>query len=466
MADFTYPRQVRLIKCALLAPGLRQRGATPDDSRQLDVYGFDIVTYVQRIDIYESIFDNTLSGSITLLENIGLTELLPIVGVETLSIVFSVEDSNGDTKTFQRSFRITKVHDATFPRHEWRLYTMEFVTNEFIISMSRRICRPFKGQTCQQHVNDILKNDLKVKDDRIITNEPTFDKVNVLVPNYAPLKAINYFTILSQTESKESNFLFFETLDGFHFTSIRKLIADATGELKKFEANPGLISGAPIVADDVVRNSVLRIQQEQTFDLLHDIADGTLRARMVHFDILARKQEHSDDSRYSDTFNTTTHLDKYPVYPKNFERSIGKDVRLFTVPSNAWTANSSYLKAKQEDTTEQRLRESIVLRNRQLREIRHIQTLVDAPGQPDLRAGSVVIVNYPSTRALRNADVSINVPVLSDGTPYHSGKHLVTSVHHILASIGGDRMDYRMNMRVCRDSLGAPLIGTSSTKDT
>ena len=111
-----------------------------------------------------------------------------------------------------------------------------------------------------------------------------------------------------------------------------------------------------------------------------------------------------------------------------------------------------------------RWHEAVVLRNRQLREIRHLQSLIDLPGQPDLRAGSVVIVNYPSTRILEGRNVTINTPTYSEGTPYHSGKHVVSSVHHILASQGGESMEYRMNIRVCKDSLGAPLIGTSNEK--
>lgn len=461
----TKPRQVRLLKCAILAPGLYMRGATEDDKRTVREYGLDLLPFVQRIDIFENIFQPTISGSITLLENVGLVEYIPIVGVETLAIAFSVEDSDGNAKTFKRAFRISKVHDTSFPKHDWRLYTMEFVTNEFVTSVSHRVCRAFKSMTCQQAVEGILTDYFKLDKKQIVTNEPTFDKINVTIPNYSPLKAINYFTVLAQTKDKrESNFVFFETLDGFHFTSIAKLIKDAPKEPRVYEANPGVITGADQVADSIYRNSLLRVEQSQAFDLLADIASGTLRSQMVHFDWLARKQEHAEDSRYSKTFKDTTHLDEYPVYPNNFEYAVGKNVRLFTIPSNAWSSQSPYIKGKGDSPVEERLRESIVLRNRQLREIQHVQTVLDVPGAPDVRAGSVIIINYPSTRPLENADVPINVPVKSQGTPYHSGKHLVTSVHHILATIDGGQMEYRMNMRACRDSLGAPLVGTSKTE--
>jgi hypothetical protein len=456
MSQLTAPRQVRLLKCALLTPGLSARG-TGDDVSLLQDYGFNIMPYIQRIDVFEGIFDNTISGSITLLENIGLVEYLPIVGVETLIVSFSVDGEDGTVKTFQRAFRITKVHKGTYPKHEWRLFTMEFVTNEFVTSMSRRICRPFTGVTCQRAVEDILKKDFGVDPSKMVTNEPTYDVISVLVPNYSPLKAINFFTALAQTkDTKESNFLFFETLEGFHFTSIKKLIESAPAKLRTFEVNPGMMSSGDI--DDArMRNSLTRVDQDVCFDLLSDIAVGTLRAQMVHFDILARKQEHVTDSRYTETFKATTHLDKYPVYPENFDKSIGENVRLFTVPSNAWSTKSAYVQSKDGKGVEQRLRESIILRNRQLQEIRHIQTLLDVAGAPDLRAGSIVNVNYPPTRILANKETSITDVVPAQPTPYYSGRHLVMSVHHILAT-HQDSMVYRMNLRVCRDSLGAPLM--------
>jgi hypothetical protein len=465
MADLsTQPRQVRLLKCAIMSPGLEKRAGSGADAATLRTYGFDLTAYVQKIDIYENIFDNTISGSVTLLENIGLIEYIPIVGVESVMVAFSVENSSGEAKTFTRAFRVSKVSDIAYPRHDYRLYTLKLVTHEYVMSLSSRICRAFTNTTTRDAVREVLVKDLRIDPAQLITNEPTYDKVNIVIPNYTPLQTINYFTVLSQTsDNKESNFLFFETLDGFHFTSVSRLIRNglAQRDFRTFEVNPGQVTG-PFVNDETARNAIKRVHQDQTFDLLTDITGGTLRAKMVYFDVLARKIEHNEDSRYSETFKKTTHLDKYPVYPENYDLSVSKDVRLFTVPSNAFSAQSKYSKSKGENAVEQRLRESIVLRNRQLREIRHVQSLIDLPGQPDLRAGDVVNVLYPSSRALEGQNVNINTPVFTQGTPFFSGKHLVTAVHHILASKGGDQMEYRMNIRVCKDSFGAPLIGTSN----
>jgi len=60
---------------------------------------------------------------------------------------------------------------------------------------------------------------------------------------------------------------------------------------------------------------------------------------------------------------------------------------------------------------------------------------------------------------LQGGDESSNAPVKELPTPYHSGKHLVTEVHHELTQVTPGGMEYKMTLKANRDSLGAPLIG-------
>lgn len=462
MSDYTLPRQVRLNACAIQSPGLELRVPAVDRQRIRD-YGIDILPYVQKIDLYESIFDNTISASITLLENRGLVEYIPIVGVEQVFLSFSVNAPflTGGAQTFSRVFRVIKVAGQSYPKHDYRLYTLNLATPEFITSLSSRISRAFLNKTSDEAVRDILERDLPGASQRIVTVEPTDGKMDTVIPNYTPLQAINYFSLLAQTldRPRESNFVFFETLEGFHFSSISRLIKQGnSGQLKTLNVNPGMVNVAKRVTVDQMQNAIDRLHQEQTFDLLMDIGGGMLRSQVVHLDFLAR-QHRTEDSRYTKTFKDTTHLDRYPVYPENYDQLMTPSVRTFTVPSNVWVSQSAYVKQRGDVIPEQRMREAIVLRNRQLREIKHVETILEVPGQPGLRAGAVVIVNYPSTRLLQDSDAVDNAAERELPTPYHSGKHLVTEVHHELTQKTPGAMDYKMTLKVNRDSLGAPLIG-------
>lgn len=448
---YTEPRQVRITGCSLYSPGLEKR--IPKGAN-----GIDVSSFLQQVDIYESIFDNTISGSVMLLENIGLIELLPIIGVEYLWFSFEVDDDQAQKRSFQRQFRVVKVRDISYPRHDYRLFTLDLSTHEFVSSISQRISRQYEKKTCREAVLDIAKVDLGIPS--LTSAEDTNGKITITIPNYTPLQAINYLTLLAQTkDKKESNFVFFETLEGFHFTSIAKLITDgkrAAGNTV-FQIDPGNVTGQEDRDDATIRNAITRIFQEQSGDALVDIAGGMLRSQMVQFDFLARKVEYKEDSRYTDTFKKTTHLNEHPVYPPNFDQGLSKNVRTFTFPTNVWTANGSWAKRNDPDTPEQRLHEAIVLRNRQMKEITHIQTLLELPGQPNIRAGSVMNIQYPSTRQMvGGSSITDSVPQVK--TPLFSGPHLVTSVRHQMAPSGPGQFVYVMHLKVCADSHRSKML--------
>jgi hypothetical protein len=442
----TEPRQVRITGCSIYSPGLEKRVKNGEQ-------GVDVSSFLQQVDIYESIFDNTISGSIVLLENIGLIELIPIIGVEYLWFSFETEDDKGEVRKFARQFRVVKVRDVSYPRHDYRLFSLDLLTQEFVASISQRISRQYEKKTVKEAVQDILKKDLLVDKPKML--EDTNGKITVTIPNYTPLQAINFLSLLGQTkDKKESNFVFFETLEGFHFTSISKLIKDgkkAAGNIT-FMIDPGNITGVDKSDDETVRNGVSRIYQEQTADVLVDIAGGMLRSQMIHFDFLARKIEHTEDSRYTETFKKTEHLGEEPVYPPNFDHGLKKNVRTFTVPTNVWSVKGTWMKKTDPDTPEQRLHEAIVLHNRQMREITHIQTLIELPGHPDIHAGSVMNIQYPSTRPMQDATLSITDSFPQKETPLFTGPHLVTSVRHKMSPVGGGQFDYQMHLKVCSDS--------------
>jgi hypothetical protein len=454
----TSGRQVRLLRCSILSPGLELRASNDQDRNVLKNFGFDVLPYIQKIDLYESIFENTVSGTLTLLENVGLTEYLPLVGVEVLALVFEIDTADG-IQTFARTFRIVSLKDQAFPRHDFRMYTLQLVTHEFVKSLSTRISRAYTDITCQNAVTNILTKDLGVAKTSLATSEPTYGTVSMTIPNYTPLMAINYFTLLAMTtDRRNSNFMFYETLGGYHFRSIAHMVTQPP--TADFHVDGG-IAVRQTLTDKTEINSILRVHQDQGFDLLHDIASGAMRSQLVHFDFLARQVRHVDDSRYTKTFDTTSHLTPYPVYPANYDLTVGKNVRIFTIPSNHWSANSSYFKSHNDHTPQQFLHESIVLRNRQLKEIKHIQTILEMPGQSYLRAGATVNVFYPSSRSLQGLDGPITAAYVKESTPYYSGKHLVTSVHHILLATSPGVFEYRMQVAVNRDSLNSPLIGST-----
>ena len=453
----TAPRQVKLTQCSILSPMLEHRAVTDAQAEGFRTAGIDIRGAVQSVNIYESIFDNTISATIEIEESSAYPELFPLVGQEFLRLVFTV-DYLGKEVEFGRTFRIRRLGDQTFPSDAKRAYTLDLVTPEFFTSLSSRMMKKYEQTTCTEAVRDIMTNRLQIPADRIKEIEETDLQISAVIPNYTPLQAINFFTALGLTQEKsESNFLFFETLDGFWFTSVASLINPTVKSVARYEVNANKMTGHPKITEKDAYNSIIGLHQKQSFDVLMDVTTGVLRSKMLHLDFFARTWK-EEDSRYTNTFKETTHLDEFPLYPDNFDQSVDRNVKLFIVPTNTSSAGSKYALTVGEQADENRLYQSVVMRNRQLRELRHLTTLLKVPGQPGVRAGSVIDLVYPTSRELQGGSDSPHASPASGKTPYYSGRHLVTAVRHVLTQSSPGSIDYTMHLEATRDSFGAPLI--------
>ena len=455
--SLTAPRQVKLTQCSILSPMLEQRAVNTAQAEKFRTAGIDILDAVQAVNIYESIFDNTISATIDIEESSAYPEYFPLVGQEFVRLVFTV-NYLGEDREFARTFRIRRLGDQSYPSDAKRSYTLDLVTPEFFTSLSSRMIKKYEKTTCTEAVRDIMTNRLNIPADRIKEIEETDLKISAVIPNYTPLQAINFFTSLGLTQQKsESNFLFYETLDGFWFVSVASLIDPAVESVATYEVNANKMTGQPKISEKEAYNSIMGLHQKQSFDVLMDVTTGLLRTKMLHLDFFARKWE-EEDSRYTDTFKETTHLDEFPLYPDNFDQSVARNVKLFIVPTNTSSAGSKYALSVGEQADENKLYQSVVLRNRQLRELRHLTTVLKVPGQPSVRAGSVIDLIYPTSRNLQGDTVNTSVATISGKTPFYSGRHLVTAVRHVLTQAAPAHMEYTMHLEATRDSFGTRLV--------
>jgi hypothetical protein len=462
MGNFTGPRQVRLKSCSIVSP---LRGNNP----------YDISTYVQTIDIFESIFQNTLSAQIHLYEADALQELLPIIGVEVLYIEFETDNPiSNEPYSFKQTFRIHRLINQSFPKNDERMYTLELVTPEFFNSVKMRMTKRYHDITASGAVQDVFNRITSKKNTVPIEIESTRDVIDAFIPNYTPLQAINYLTMLSRTtDTNESNYVFFQTLDKFYFKSIKTIIADARdrareGNVPVLKINANQLTGAKTIDLNTAYNSIIQLHQDESFDVLRDISTGLLRTKTLQIDFFGRTW-FEDDSRYTEYFKNTTHLDAHACYPDNFDQIVSRNVKQFIVPSNISIAQSKYVENNggiQFDP----LVEAMPMRNRQLKALQRSRTLLQVPGQPNMRAGHVINLVYPSSRVLQQgvsslgSDVNTNLP--RNPTPFYSGLHLITHVRHSLIRQSIGTMEYTAHVEVVRDAMGTQLPSFQAIPNT
>ena len=97
-------------------------------------------------------------------------------------------------------------------------------------------------------------------------------------------------------------------------------------------------------------------------------------------------------------------------------------------------------------------------RFRQLVEIRQRVSTLTIPGHPDVEAGTIITIQYPTPRyRLEGNQPSSQSLYYKQPDPYLSGKHLVVAVRHIITSGVDGHFQYRQRLEVSKDCLEQSL---------
>ena len=236
----------------------------------------------QELNIYEDLFSNMLKGTFTFVDTQGWAEQIPLIGDEILVISYSTPGGQGtiidtqskDPDSQTASEEITKqrfkVYDCIEVQTEERtqIYKLSLVSEEYMFSKKMKISKGYKGVRYDEMVTDVMKK-LNNESDNLnkrIYAETTLSDHNVIVPNWTPFQAINFFASRSlsadiqpmeQEEGSENSsptsrpigslFVFYEKFGtGFFYESIESLILKqkVKGRLPLYQYRPKAVVGS------------------------------------------------------------------------------------------------------------------------------------------------------------------------------------------------------------------------------
>ena len=213
-----------------------------------------------ELNIFEDLFSNVLKGTFTFLDTQCWAEQIPLIGDDTLVISYSTPGGGGtqvdvqskDPDSQTASEEITKqrfkVYDCVEVGTDARtkIYQLSLVSEEYMFSKKMKISKGYKGVRYDEMVTDVMKKLNKESDNlnKRTYAETTLSDQNVIVPNWTPFQAINFFASRSlsadiqpmeQEEGSEnppptarplgSLFVFYEKFGtGFFYESIESMI--------------------------------------------------------------------------------------------------------------------------------------------------------------------------------------------------------------------------------------------------
>jgi len=298
------------------------------------------VSIFQELNIFEDLFSNVLKGTFTFMDTQGWAEMIPLIGDETLVISYSTPggqgtqvDTNSQDPTSQTaSEEITrqrfKVYDCVEvgTGEKLKIYQLSLISEEYVFSKKMKISRGYKGRSYSYMTKDIMKKLNKESEhlNKELYIEETSSPQNVIVPNWTPFQAINFFASRSLSADVEpmeqdegsnnpsptarpigSLFVFYEKFgSGFFYESIESMILK-----QKAKGNLPLYQYRPKLAQNTSLNPVLQYFTVEQFEIassfktLENLGHGMFGSHLIAYDPIRMKYEEVKYDYYEKTAN-------------------------------------------------------------------------------------------------------------------------------------------------------------------
>lgn len=406
---------------------------------------------ILKINIFENMFSVGLTGNIELRDSNSIPTAADMKGLEFLLLQFSLTGKTiQDARTFgPMAFSIYKQTNRTQRTKGSETYTLNFCSPEIISSFSRRFSKSY-NDTPENIVKDIVTAPYGLnskKPFRLI--EDTKEKIKFVVPYLRAAEVLKLLTLQGQTKDDETNYMFFETLEGYYYTSFKNLLhlAMSDSNIPTIYADLGKI--------EEVSNTQTKIKADQLevvsgFDSLYAISEGYFSSVTIAPDVLSGlcSVEISSIANTGSTveYNNRQKLNDKNFYPADLGFTMPATAKIFLVPTTHISASNPKLLALDPDT---KLRNNFIAqtldgRNRELvgLQLRTIRGTVS--GAPEIHAGKIVNVVFPSPLNNKNYGSPMN--------DVASGRYIVVAAQHSIVSDGHNGFFYQTNFEAVTDS--------------
>lgn len=185
----------------------------------------DIKKMMIELNVFESIFNNALTGSLVITDAQNLIAKLELNGTERISFKLSTPGALSDRDTIDASvetghpFYVYKITDRRQIAPGTNLYTLHFGSREFIRNLRTKVSQAYNGNIAYQVIK-ILMDENYLDSKKEISYEPTGNVNDIVIPNMRPFDAINMIAKKTLPEKSDGvGYYFYETTKGIYFRS-------------------------------------------------------------------------------------------------------------------------------------------------------------------------------------------------------------------------------------------------------
>ena len=371
---------------------------------------FNIAGGAPNITYFESIKSPAISLSLNIIDVDQLISRQGITGGEYLSLRIKVQgyDKEFEIKPKKHLMMLNSVKDVTTSSSK-QVATLEFLSVEAIINETSRVNQRFTGNVTDT-VKKLLKDEKGIQTKKNLDSDQATNSYSFVGNLKRPFDTIQWLCSKSQSSNDDSGFLFFETLDGYVFKSIKSLLEGKAVEYKKSETPDGDESGFTILENNLNQTSDIgmgcRMGMYANKTIYINIDNATLKT--VDFRIESLK------------------LKKPPKLPNGLEKN---PTRLMLRVLDKCALQKGSKKKEIQKENELAIYQSKSYARANL--IFSQSMSVSIPFNPELRAGQMLDLRFPLRKTEGDDQDKTTYGTESDDDV--SGKYLISELKHNIA---------------------------------
>ena len=378
---------------------------------------YDIVGGNPMIDYYESLDSPTIALTVTFIDIDQVISREGITGGEYIDVTVKIGGFDDFKLTSEKhKLMLNSVRNVITETNK-QIATLEFITVESIINETARVNKKYAGNVTGT-VKQLLKTDTKgIQTSKNLESDEAANSYAFVGNLKRPLDTIQWLCPKAQSSTKNFGFLFFETLDGYNFKSIEKLLDQ---DSVRYTHTDRPMEGS----FKIMQNNL-----NQTNDIGMNLRMGMYANRTTYVDIENQNVDVVDfDITQLDLKKPVKLLDGIEKHPP----------RLMLRVNDYGVSQKG---SKKEDTVPES--ELAVYQNKSYirNNVLFSQSLqISIPINPDLRAGNVIDVRLPvkkgdgSSGESEQGDEKSNDP---------SGRYLISELRHLL---GGGKSETQLTL--------------------
>ena len=378
---------------------------------------YDIVGGNPIIDYYESLDSPTIALTVTFIDIDQVISREGITGGEYIDVTVKIGGFDDFKLTSEKhKLMLNSVRNVITETNK-QIATLEFITVESIINETARVNKKYAGNITGT-VKQLLKTDTKgIQTSKNLESDEAANSYAFVGNLKRPLDTIQWLCPKTQSSTKNFGFLFFETLDGYNFKSIEKLLDQ---DSVRYTHTDRPMEGS----FKIMQNNL-----NQTNDIGMNLRLGMYANRTTYVDIENQNVDIVDfDITQLDLKKPVKLLDGIEKHP----------TRLMLRVNDYGVSQKG---SKKEDTVPES--ELAVYQNKSYirNNVLFSQSLqISIPINPDLRAGNVIDVRLPvkkgdgSSGESEQGDEKSNDP---------SGRYLISELRHLL---GGGKSETQLTL--------------------